>query len=146
MGAGKPRVVLDTNVLVSALGWNGPERRLYRSCLAGVIQLCISIPLVDELIRVMSYPKLGFSVQDQQVMIQDILRVGCFPSELPVVRVIQEDPADDRVLACALACGADRIVTGDAHLLNLGTFHGIRILKAAAWLQQFDETRGAGDR
>lgn len=146
MGAGKPRVVLDTNVFVSALGWNGPERRLYRACLVGAIQLCISIPLVDELIRVMSYPKLGFPVQDQQAMIQDILRVGCFPSELPVVRVIQEDPADDQVLACAVACNANWIVTGDAHLLRLGTFQGIQILKATALLQQFEETRGAGDR
>lgn len=145
MGTEKPRLVLDTNVLVSALGWEGPERRLYRACLSGALHLCSSMPLLDELIRVMSYPKLGFSVQDQQAMIQDILRIGYFPSDLPAVQVIREDPADDRVLACALACGADWIVTGDDHLLRLETFRGIPILRAAVLLQQLEQAREQED-
>lgn len=139
MGAGKPRVVLDTNVLISALGWKGPERRLYRACLSGTIQLCISFPLVEELLRVMSYPKLGFSVQDRQTMIQDIFRIGYFPSSLPALEVVKEDPADDQVLACALASEAGWIVTGDAHLLRLRSFRGLPILRAADLLQRLEE-------
>lgn len=135
MGEGKPRVVLDTNVLVSALGWDGPERRVYRACLAGLLQFCTSMPLVEELIRVMNYPKLGFSIQDQQILVQDILRVAYFPLDLPAVHAIQEDPADNHVLACALASQADWIVTGDAHLLRLGAFQGVPILKASALVQ-----------
>jgi predicted nucleic acid-binding protein len=87
----------------------------------------------------MSYPKLGFSVQDRQTMIQDIFRIGYFPSSLPALEVAKEDPADDQVLACALASEADWIVTGDAHLLRLGSFRGLPILRAADLLQRLEE-------
>lgn len=44
---------------------------------------------------------------------------------------VASDPDDDAVLACALAAGADLIVSGDAHLFNLKTYHGIPIVNAA---------------
>jgi len=52
------------------------------------------------------------------------------PSEVP--SVVANDPADDHVLACALAAGADLVVSGDRHLLDLGgTYQGIRIVTPA---------------
>ena len=45
-------------------------------------------------------------------------------------RTVPDDPDDDRVLACALAARADWIVSGDAHLLNLKHYHGMRIITA----------------
>ena len=45
--------------------------------------------------------------------------------------VVLDDPDDDHVLACAFAAQADLIVSGDSHLLNLKTYHRIRIVSAA---------------
>lgn len=133
MGEGKRRVVLDTNVLISALGWNGPERRLYRACLTGHLQLCMTTSLLEELMRVLDYPKFGFPIDDRRGMMEDVLRSAYFSASVPTLDVIPEDPSDNHVLACALASRADVIVTGDAHLLRLGKFEGIPILKAAAF-------------
>ena len=55
------------------------------------------------------------------------------PSE--TLAVIQDDPDDDRILACAVAAGAGFIVSGDNHLLRLGHFRGIQILKVAEFMQ-----------
>ena len=56
-------VVLDTNVLVSALGWKGPEHRIYLACREGDLLMATSHALLVELGRVLLYPKFGFAEQ-----------------------------------------------------------------------------------
>ena len=56
--------------------------------------------------------------------------------------MVAPDPDDDTVLACALAAQADLIVSGDAHLLNLKTYHRIPIIAAAAALTRLPQAKG----
>jgi uncharacterized protein len=58
----------------------------------------------------------------------------------PIPATVMRDPADDHVLAAALAAHADLIVSGDAHLLELETFRGIEIVPAAIAVERM----GAG--
>ena len=104
--------------------------------MAGELQLCVSMPLVGELVRVMAYPKLGFSSDDQRVMVQDVLRIADLAEVLPLVDAVPEDPSDNAVLACAVASHADAIASGDAHLLGLRAFRGIPIVRAATLAPQ----------
>ncbi len=92
------------------------------------------MPLVHELARVMAYPKLGFSPEQQRAMVEDVLRVADLAETLPVVDAVRDDPSANAVLACALAAQADLIVTGDAHLLALRTFQGVPIIRASMFL------------
>jgi predicted nucleic acid-binding protein len=57
----------------------------------------------------------------------------------PVEKIsqIKEDPADDRILECALAAGAAAIISGDSHLLSLGNFHTIAVLNPADCLEKY---------
>jgi predicted nucleic acid-binding protein len=52
----------------------------------------------------------------------------------PEVRAVPDDVDDDRVVACAVAAGVDTIISGDRHLLKLGTFQGIRIVRVSDFL------------
>ena len=97
------------------------------------------MPLVDELVRVMAYPKLGFSPEDQRAVVEDVLRIAVLAEALPAVAAVSEDPSDNAVLACAIATEADVIVSGDAHLLALNTFRGIPIVRAAMLLPPEEE-------
>jgi predicted nucleic acid-binding protein len=51
------------------------------------------------------------------------------------VNAVKEDPDDNRIVECALAAGADTIVSGDGHLLRLGGFEGISILNPREFLR-----------
>lgn len=123
------RRVLDTNVLVSALFWDGNERRVLTECLHGDRQLVASPFILGELDDVL---EAKFDAPDDKR--GSYVRTLLVHAELvrPDVEVeVTGDEADDRVLAAALAGEADVLVTGDRDLLGLGSWKGIRICSAA---------------
>ncbi|TDA70281.1 MAG: putative toxin-antitoxin system toxin component, PIN family [Clostridia bacterium] len=141
MGA-KPKVVLDTNVLISALGWAGPERQVYELCLQGELELYICRPILEELMRVLDYPKFKFPGLHKVWFMEDLLRIAELVEVDVIPPVVKDDPADNYVLACAAAAPADYLITGDKHLLSLNTYGSIAICSAATFLQWYQE-RGA---
>ena len=124
-------VVFDTNVLVSAVGWRGPEHELYERCRAGELRLAISPELLAELERVLRYPKFGFAEEEIEGFVSNLLGHAMTVSPSRTVVVVEEDPDDDRIIECALAAGARWIVSGDKHLLGLEEYEGIRIVSTA---------------
>ena len=62
-----------------------------------------------------------------------------------VVRAVADDPDDNAVLECAAAGGSAYIVSGDRHLLQLGSFRGMRVLKVAAFLEIVANARHLSD-
>lgn len=136
-----PNVVLDTNVLISALGWAGPESKVFHLALNSGIDLVISPDLIDEFLRVARYPKFSFSDAEIDSFLGRLLRYAHVIRPSPTVNLVEEDADDNLVLACALAGRADWIITGDAHLLKLGNYEGIRIVKAVDFLQAVGDNR-----
>ena len=133
------RVVLDTNVYVSAILFDGlPELPLK---LARMRKLCLvtSEAIVAELIGVLT-SKLGRNSQQLQDVDKELRRLGSVVATRSRLNVIREDDADNRVLECAVDGQVDLIVTGDRHLAALGSFAGIRIISPKA----FAEALGLG--
>jgi putative PIN family toxin of toxin-antitoxin system len=131
------RLVLDTNVVVAGLLWNGHPRRLLDLAINGDVTLFSSPALIDELAHTLNYPKFSQRIAAHCATTPSALTVRysalvtlVTPSEVP--RVIEQDADDDQVLACALAANANLIVSGDKHLCNLGgAYQGIRIVTPA---------------
>jgi len=125
------RVVCDTNVLISGLLFGGNCRAILALVSEGKINGFTSNALISELEDVLSRPKFGLTGQ-QVGAILDLVR-QTFVSVLPRERlsVIADDPDDDAVLEAAVAAEADWIVSGDVHLLRLGSFRQIRIVSPA---------------
>lgn len=128
--------MLDTNILVSALGWRGPERLVYERCGARVMQLVTSPELLDELERVLRYPKFLFTESEIQSFLRDVTVIARLVHPRQRIDVVQQDPDDNRVLECAVEAEAEWIVSGDPHLLDLREYKGIQILSAAAALRR----------
>ena len=127
------KIVADTNVLVSALIFpGGAPEAAYRLALEGRIELGTSSPLLTELGRVLT-EKFGWDAQRAESVVEQLLRVAELVEPTEVVAEIDADPADDRVLEAALAAGAEAIVSGDRHLLALGSWRGIRVVSPAAF-------------
>lgn len=131
------RLVLDTNVLVSALFWKGNERRLLQLCFEGRHRIVTSPLLLAEAERVLvekfSYPK-----DDTAAFLGAVARAAEVVTPRTPLAIVREDPADDRVIECAVEGDAELIVTGDRPLLRLGTFRSIRVVRAAEALREGD--------
>jgi uncharacterized protein len=128
------RIVADTNTALSGLLWQGPPRQLIERAREGAVTLCTSIALLAELAEVIGRAQFAARVRAADVsptdLVQDYARLAeiAVPASLP--GPVSRDPDDDVVLATALAARAFLIVSGDRDLLELGTFHDIRIVGA----------------
>ena len=129
------RVVLDTNVVVSALIWGGTPFRLLEAAIEGDVLLHTTRELLIELRDVLGRPHLATRLTRQGSSIQHALAlysqlaISVTPASVPPVVI--DDPDDDHVIAAAVAANADLIVSGDRHLLALGTHGTIRIVTPA---------------
>ncbi|MCJ7720007.1 MAG: putative toxin-antitoxin system toxin component, PIN family [Candidatus Hadarchaeum sp.] len=124
------KVVADTNVIVSALFWRGNESKIIDLVEKGKIKLFTSVALLDELKKVLGYERFGLGEKTVDDNVKYILTISEISSPKRRLKIIREDPADDKVLECALEGKVRYIVSGDMHLLRSRKFRGIRIIRA----------------
>lgn len=142
------RLVLDTNVVVSALLWGGQPLRLLQAAVDGDAELFTSPTLAAELGEILARPHFAPKLRAQGTSADAIvtlyLEFAQSVSPLAVPRVVPDDPDDDHVIACALAAHAEAIVSGDRDLLRLSEHQGIRILTVAQALAILAAPTGSG--
>lgn len=141
MGAKKEevaRVVLDMNILVSALLFQGALARLVGLWKHGAVVPLISEATFREFRTVLAYPKFRLTRGEIQTLIEDEI--------LPFFEVVDvsepvsglcRDPEDDKFLACGMAGSADYIVSVDKDLCDIGKYRSIRVITASAFLEMF---------
>jgi putative PIN family toxin of toxin-antitoxin system len=134
------RVVFDTNVYISALMFGGLPGSLLDLAFLQSFILIISPALMDELDEKL---RLKFEVSDEDVAIIRAKLEGNAEIVIPdmVLDVIEDDPDDNRVLECAVKGSANFIVTGDRHLLKLGTYGAISIVTVRQFLDAETEEK-----
>jgi putative PIN family toxin of toxin-antitoxin system len=125
------RLVLDTNVVISALVFGGEPRRVWESVVVRKSAIGVSSDLlIGELLGVLA-EKFDFT-PERLAQVRNIVETN-FEMVAPrhIKAVIQDDPDDDVVLATALEGRADMVISGDHHLLAVGQYQGIPIVPAA---------------
>lgn len=127
------RVVLDTNVLVSAYlgGRLEPVLRHFR---LGRYVLLYSEEILREYLGVLSRPRFQLEQVEIDSLVALLLSKGELISNTSLLQVINSDPSDNKFLEAAVAGKAAAIVSGDHHLLELGSYAGIPILTAQEFL------------
>ena len=140
------RLVLDTNIVVAGLLWNGPPRRLIELAIEGeVIELFSSPMLLDELTHTLGKSKFTARIESfgtsRAALVAQFTALVSLVAPVSVPRVVADDADDDHVIAAAVAARADLIITGDRkHLLPIGTHQGIAIVTAREMLDRLDAT------
>ena len=127
------RVVVDANVFVSGIIQNsGIPFRILKAWEQGLFFLVTSLPMVEEVRRVLQYPRIQkkYAVDDDTIkqVIGSLLKYSILVTDLPDIKEIADDPQDDKVLATAVAGRAETIVTGDSHLLRLSRYRDVQIV------------------
>jgi len=132
------KAILDTNVLISAYVFpGGKPEAVYRLALEGRLEIGTSLPLLAELGRVLGQ-KFGWTPDRVEAAVAQMTRVASVLEPVETVQVVIADPADDRVLEAARAFGADVIVSGDRHLLDLGTWTDVEIMSPAEFIDRWN--------
>lgn len=126
------KVVLDTNVFISAYGFGGKPAQVMRAAILGEFELVTAPAILTEVAEKLE-SVLDFDRAHTTDVVQQIARVATVVRPAGRVAVVADD-ADNRILEAAMESGADAIVSGDRHLLDLGEWEGIRVLRVAEFL------------
>jgi hypothetical protein len=143
------RVVLDTNVFVSSLLVKvGVPAQVLAAWRAGRYVLVASDAIVAETRAALNYSHIRrkYAITDEEIdqLVSLIEQDGLVvPGDADVSNAVPADPADERILACALDGEADLIVSGDPHLLDLGEYQNIPIQSVRRFLTRL-ETEESG--
>ena len=128
------RLVLDTNVVASAMLWGGNPKQLLQARREKRIELFTSVAMLAELTDILARPKferkIAASLLTVDQLVDGYAELAQLVRPTPTPRIVA-DPDDDVVIGTALAARADLIVTGDRALLDVGTYQGVRIVGVA---------------
>jgi len=129
------RVVIDTNVFVSGIFWKGISNKIINFWREEKFDLVTSLKNVEELIKVLRYFKISMGNELMKEWINLLVENSIIVDVIGNVKVVKDDPTDDKFIETALNGNADYIVSQDRHLLDLKEFEGIKIVTPKEFLQ-----------
>jgi len=133
------KVVIDTNVFISSF-FGGNPRKIIDLWKNEKITLCLSHAILDEYIDVLR--RIGLKEEDELEELLSLLSRGfnlLFTTKTPNIRIINNDPDDDKFIECAVALKAHTVITGDREVLALKEYLGIRIASPQQFLEKYRE-------
>ena len=132
------KVVLDTNVFISALFWKGPPYQIFKKILEGTILNFISPPILNE---VQERLLNKFKLPPEKV--KEFLEIIIFSSTIVYpkkkLEIVKRDPADNKIIECAVEAKVSFIISGDKHLLEIEKYNGIKIITPKKFLSQISD-------
>jgi len=134
------RIVLDTNVLVSGIFFNGPPFEILTVWRRGDVLLAVTPEIVREYEAVLA----RLQSQYPAVVAADLLALVVAHAEFFTAPALPApacaDPDDDKFLACAVAADARFVISGDKHLLALTEYEGVQIVRPRAFIEALSKT------
>jgi putative PIN family toxin of toxin-antitoxin system len=128
-----PKVVIDTNIYISAIFWSGKPREVIDLGRNEKILIFSSLEIENEIGEKLR-TKFKLNGDDITYILLDFSTFTISVKVSKHFEAVPADPDDNKFLECAIKCNADYIVSGDKHLLKLKEFRGINIRKASEFL------------
>jgi len=132
------KVVIDTNVFISSF-FGGIPREIINYWKNGKITLCLSQKIIEEYIEVLN--KLGLKDKNE---IQNLTKLfaesysSIFTAKTPSLKVVEEDPDDNKFIECAVALESKIIISGDKHLKNIKKYIDIEIVSPKEFIEMHE--------
>lgn len=126
------KITADTNVLVSATFWRGDSNRIIEMVEKKQIELILSNKIIEEFTNVLNYREIQDKIKNKNLemmrTIEKIVSISTIVEPNEKLNIIKDDPADNKILECAVAGNVDYIISNDNHLLKLKEFQKIKII------------------
>lgn len=131
------RIVVDTNVIASAVFFGGKPYQLLRYIMEGQVGVVASKDIVDEYEEIVFRLKQKYTAINTRIPLQDLL------AKFEIIRVtsdihVSRDPDDDKFISCAVDGKCLYIVSGDSDLLSIGSYDNIEILSVVDFLNRLE--------
>lgn len=129
------RVVIDTNIFVSSF-FGGNPKQIIDLWKNEKITLCLSNVILDEYIDVLN--RIGLKDEAELKELLSLFSKGfniLFTTKTPNIKIVKNDPGDDKFIECAAALKADAIITGDKEVLKIKKYMRIKILTPREFLK-----------
>lgn len=127
--------ILDTNVLISGVLFSGAPRAVLQSAIAGHYEIATSEEIVAEFSGVLRRSRFGVSPEFVHTVVRELEALARLSYPPQRHSLGPDDPRDSMVIDCAVSSHSAYIVSGDKHLLALGTVLGIAVLQPAEFLK-----------
>lgn len=131
------KVVLDANILISAILFGGPPRKCLELAIEGKIELFTSKEIIAELTGVLKREKFGIQEENLHYIVTALESITNLVTPKQRFNIVEKDPEDNKFIECAIEADADFIVSGDKHLLEISEFQKIKILKPTNFLKNY---------
>lgn len=131
------KVVIDTNIFVSSF-FGGNPKKIINLWKNEKITLCLSSPILDKYIDVLN--RIGMKDEAELAELLSLFSKGfniLFTTKTPKIKIVKNDPDDDKFIECAVALKADAVITGDGEILSVQEYMGIRILPPQEFLESY---------
>lgn len=130
------RVVIDTNVFISLVLFGGEADKIRVAWKKDKIIFLISREILEEYIKVLSYPKFKLTGEEiKSVLEEELLPFVTTVQVKSKIALIEKDPDDDKFLSLAVDGRAEYIVSGDKYLLGVRNYRGIKIVTIREFLE-----------
>jgi len=144
------RIVVDTNVLVSATYWKGDSYKVIRIANERQMTIMMSREITEEYYKVIKSDEVTEKVEKKNLMAEKIITKVINESVVVEPKdklfIIKEDPDDDKFLECAVEGDAEYLVSRDKHLLKLKKYKGIDIIKPEEFLRIINACKPRNNR
>ncbi|MCD6585485.1 MAG: putative toxin-antitoxin system toxin component, PIN family [Desulfobacteraceae bacterium] len=131
------KVVIDTNIFISSF-FGGIPREIINFWKIGQITLCLSQEIIEEYIEVLN--RLGLKEKNEIENLTKLFAEGyhsIFTSKTPSIKIVRDDPDDNKFIECAVALDSKIIISGDKHLRNIKKYIDIEILSPKQFIELY---------
>ena len=135
------RVVVDTNIFISSF-FGGNPRKIIDLWKSGQIVLCLSRPIIDEYVDVLS--RMGLQNERELEELLSLFAHGfnsLFAGKTPNLKIIEKNPDDDKFIECAVALNSKFIISGDKALQETKDYMGIKIQSPKQFLDDYSNLK-----
>ena len=130
------KAVVDTNVLISGIFFDGPPARILQACLHGQLEFVVSHEILEEYFEVCERLSFRYPTVDITQILTLIVQNCHIVDPLPLPESASSDEDDDKFIACALASDTKTIISGDRDLLAVSGYENIQIVTPRAFVDR----------
>lgn len=132
----KPKVVLDTNIYLSGIIFGGNCRHIIDLVINEKIIVAISPGILLELSDKLKI-KFGWDKNQIVVTLKTIAKTAILVTPKMKLQIVKKDKNDNKILEAGIESGANFIITGDKHLLDIKKYKSIKIVSPSQFLSLY---------